>query len=95
MIYFLFLNEVDVCNFVNDTTPSVCYKNLAELLEKLERNPELAIQLFEDSYMKLNTGKWHLLISGHKYKHQWAQLDKDMVCEENKVKLLRTTIDNE
>ena len=45
MIYFLFLflSEIDVCNFADDTTPFVCHKNLAELLEKLERNPELAI----------------------------------------------------
>ena len=30
----LFLNEIDVCNFDNNTTPSICRKNLAELLEK-------------------------------------------------------------
>ena len=30
--------------------------------------------------MKFNTGnKCLLLISGHKYKHQWTQIDKDMV----------------
>ena len=44
--------------------------------------------------MKLNTEKCHLLISGHKYEHQWAQI-KDMVCEGNKVKLLGITIDKE
>ena len=68
------------------------HKNLAELLEKLERNSELAIHWFEDNYMKLNTDKCHLLISGHKYEHQWAQLDRDKVWEENEVKL---TIDSE
>ena len=32
------------------------------------------------NYMKFNTGnKCLLLISGHKYKHQWTQIDKDMV----------------
>ena len=31
---FLFLNEIDVCNFDNNITRSMCYKNLAELLEK-------------------------------------------------------------
>ena len=45
--------------------------------------------------MKLNTDKYHLLISGHKYEHQWVQIGKDMVWEENKVKLLETTIDHE
>ena len=45
--------------------------------------------------MNLNTGKCHLLTFGHKYKHQWAQIGKNMVWEENKVKLLEKTIDNE
>ena len=43
----------------------------------------------------LHTGKCHLLIYGHKYEHQWAQIGKGMVCEENKVKLLGIKIDNE
>ena len=46
--------------------------------KKREGNSELAIQWFEDNYMKLNTGKCHLLISGDKYKHQWTQIVKDM-----------------
>ena len=45
--------------------------------------------------MKLNTDKCHLLKSGHKYKHQSAEIGKDMVWEENKVRLLGITIDNE
>ena len=32
---FLFLNEIDAYNFDNNTTPSMCHKNLAELLENL------------------------------------------------------------
>ena len=44
--------------------------------------------------MNLNTGKSHLLISGDKQEHQWAQIGKDMACQENKVKLLGKTIDN-
>ena len=39
----LFLNKIDVCNFANDNTRFVWNKNLAELLEKLERNSELDI----------------------------------------------------
>ena len=62
---FLFLNEIDVCNFDNNTTPSMCHKNLAELLEKRERNSKLTIHWVEDNYMNLNAIKCHLLISGH------------------------------
>ena len=88
------MNKIDVSYFSNDTTPFVCCKNPA-VVEKLERNSELAIHWLEDNYMKLNTDKCHLLISGHKYEHDWAQIGKDMVWEENKVKLLGITIDNE
>ena len=83
---FLFLNEIDVSNFVNDTSHFVCHKNLKELLEKLERNTELAIHWFENNYIKLHTGKCHLLISGPKYEHQQTEIGKDMVWEENKGK---------
>ena len=31
---FLFLNEIDVCNFDNNTTPSTYHKNLAETSKK-------------------------------------------------------------
>ena len=61
----------------------MCHKNLAELLEKLERNSELAISWFEDNYMNLNTGKCHLLIFGYKCERQWAQIGKNMVLEES------------
>ena len=62
-------------------------QNLAELLEKLEINSELAIQWFEGNYLNVNTGKCHLFIFGHKYKHQWAQIGENMV--------LGKTINNE
>ena len=65
----------------------MCYKNLEDLLQKLQRNSELAINWFEDNYKCL------LLISGHEYEHQWAQISKNMVWEENQVKYLEITID--
>ena len=68
---FLFLNEIDICNFDNNTTPSVCHKNLIETYqEKLEKDSELAMHWFEDNSMNSNTVKCHLLISGHKYEYQ-------------------------
>ena len=72
----------------------MCHKNLANLLEKLERNSELAIHWLEENYMNLNTGKSHLLIFAHKYEHQWAQIGKEMVWQENKGKFLGKTTGN-
>ena len=63
---FFALNKIDICNFVDNTTPYVCASNLKSVLEKLERNSELVIAWFEMNYIKLNTDKCHLLISGNK-----------------------------
>ena len=64
------------------------------VLERLEHNSELAIAWFEMNYMKLNTDKCHLLISGNKNEYMWAKLDEDIVWESNDVELLGVTIDN-
>ena len=86
-IFFAF-NEIDICNFADGTTPYVCDSNLKSVLEKSEHNSELAIAWFEMNYMKLNTDKCHLLISGNKNEYMWAKLDEDIVWESNDVERL-------
>ena len=54
---FIFLNEIEVCNFDNNNTPSMFHKKLAELLENFLRNSELPIHCFENNYVNLNTDK--------------------------------------
>ena len=76
---FFALNETDICNFADDTTPYVSDSNLKSVLEKLEHNFELAIAWFELNYMKLNTDKCHLLISGNRNEYMWVKLDEDIV----------------
>ena len=39
------------------------------------------------NYLKLNTDKCHLLISGNKKEYIWAKLDQDIVLECNDVEL--------
>ena len=46
------------------------------------------------NYMKLNTEKYHLLISENKNEYMWVKLDEDIVWESNDVELLGVTIDN-
>ena len=46
------------------------------------------------NYMKFNTGKCNLLISGNKNEYMWAKLDRDILWEGNNVELLGVTIDN-
>ena len=91
---FFFLQDINICNFADDTTPFVCNEILESVLDKLEGNSELAIFWFQNNYMKLNTDKSHLLVSRTKYEHSWAKTGDDKIWESNKVKLLGVTIDN-
>ena len=52
---FFQLNDIDICNFADDTTACVCDFNLESVIESLKENSELAITWFERNYMKLNT----------------------------------------
>ena len=76
---FFTLNEIDISNFADNTTPYVCDSNLKSVLQNLEHNSELAFARFEINYMKLNIEKCHLLISENKNEHMWTKLDEDIV----------------
>ena len=54
---FYLLNDIEICNFADDTTEYVCDFNLELFLEKLQENSELAVTWSEKYYMKLNTDK--------------------------------------
>ena len=41
---FYILNDVDICNYVDDTTPNVCNSSLKVVIEKLEKSSHLAIK---------------------------------------------------
>ena len=55
----------------------------------------LAIRWFENSYMKLSTNKYHLIVSVYKHEQVWANIGKDLIWESNDVKLLGITIDRD
>ena len=76
---FFAIIEIDICNFLDDTTPYVRDSNLKSVFEKLEQNSEFAIAWFEINYMKLNSDKCHLLISKNKNEYTWAKIDQDIV----------------
>ena len=60
---------------------------------RLERDSALAVCWFESNYMKLNTDKYHLIISGNKHESLWADIGNDRIWESNCVKLLGINID--
>ena len=89
------INKSDVCNYADDNILHACDINMAKLMDKLEGAAESAIRWFENNGKKLNTDKYHLLISGHKYEHMICRIDNTKVIESHIVKRLGINIDSE
>ena len=92
---FFILKNTEICNFADDTTPHACDTNLDELLLCLEHDTVLTVCWFESNYMKLNTDKCHLIISGNKHESLWTDIWNDKIWESNNVKLLGVNIDRD
>ena len=41
------------------------------------------LAIFENNYMKLNTGKFYLIVSHYKHGHVWSNIGKDLIWERN------------
>ena len=74
ILFNIYLNDLlyltqmtQVCNFSDDTTFFVCDKDLNNLINRLEHDTAIAVEWFENSFMKLKQDKCHLLVSGHKH----------------------------
>ena len=59
----------------------------------LEHDGFLAVEWFENNYMKLNQDKCHLLVAGHKHESVWAKIGEAKIWESHKQKLLGLVID--
>ena len=71
-LFFVLKDDTDVCSFADDTSTHTCDISLDELSMRLEHDSALAVCWFESNYMKLNTDKCHLIISGNKHGSFWA-----------------------
>ena len=49
-------------------------KILNILINRLEHDTALAVEWFENNFMKLNQDKCHLLVPGHKQETFWANI---------------------
>ena len=54
---FFIIEETDVCNYADANTLNACDMSIENLLKRLEHDSVLAIEWFENNYMKLNEGK--------------------------------------
>ena len=92
---FFFLKDVGICNFADDTTTHTSDESLVNVLKSLEKSSMLAINWFENNYMKLNTDKRRLIVSGYKYEQAWANIGKGLTWESNDAKIHGVTIDRD
>ena len=90
---FFLIDYTEVCNFADDTTIFACDKDLGSLINRLEHDSFLAIEWFQNNYMKLNEDKCHLLVGGYKHESIWAKIGDARIWESNKQKLLGVHID--
>ena len=72
LLYVLCFMFYVLCFFFVDTTPYVYSKNLDFVLTKSEEHSIMAMEWFENNYMKINSDKCHLFISENNFKHSWA-----------------------
>ena len=82
-----------VCNFAYETAVYVCDKDLNILINRLEHDTALAVEWFENNFMKINRDKCHLLVSGNKHETVWAKIGETKIWESKKQKLLGVVID--
>ena len=93
--FFFFLKDVGICNFADNTATYVSDKSLENALKSLDKNFVFAISWFENNYMKLNTDKCRLIVPWYKHEQVWVNIGKNLLWENNNVKLLGVTIDRD
>ena len=90
MLYFL--EDFDIENYANDYT-LYCAGNSTEfVVDNLERSSTILFKWLNNNYMKVNTGKSHLLLSGNS--RATPTIDNSYIESEDEQVLLGITIDS-
>ena len=81
---FYFLEDYDIANYADDSTPYNGYKNVESVVNNLEHSSSILFKWLNDNYMKVNTGKSHLLVSGNvkskaKIDNNYIESEKEQV----------------
>ena len=95
ILFNIYLNDlfyltemIQICSFAADILFYVCDKDLNTLYNRLEHDTALAVEWFENNFMKLNQDKCHLLVPGHKRETVWANIGETKINKNCLVWLL-------
>ena len=58
-----FLEDFDIVNYADDTTPYCADKSAKFIVNNLEQSTTILFEWLNNNYMELNAGKSHLLLS--------------------------------
>ena len=59
-IFFYFIEEFDIANYVDDSTPYFANKSAEFLASNLEQSSTILFEWLNNNFMKVNAGKSHL-----------------------------------
>ena len=62
---FHFLEDFDIAHYADDLTPYYAGKSAEFVISNLEQSLPVLFEWLNNNYMKINTGKSHLLLSGN------------------------------
>ena len=89
---FYFLEDFDIANYADDSTPYNAGENIEFVVNNLEQSSSILFKWLNDNYMKVNTDKSHLLVSGNV--RATAKIDNNYTESEKEQMLLGITIDS-
>ena len=89
---FYFMEDFKITNYADDSTPFGAKLNHKSVVEELEISSSVLFTWLRNNFMKANTGKRHLLLSGRN--KLTANIDGNVTeSEDNKI-LLGLNIDS-
>ena len=89
---FYFLQDFDIANYADDSTPYCAGKSAEFVVNSLEQSSAILFEWLNNNYMKVNTGKSHLLFSGNS--RATATIDNSYTESDDEQVLLGITIDS-
>ena len=89
----MFVPDIDICNYADDTTLYVSGTGTIHILNKLESSVSTVAGWFTDNCMRLNREKCHFMVSGDQSNDLTLQIYTIPVVERREQKLLGISVD--
>ena len=89
----MFVPDIDICNYADDTTHHVSGTDIIQILNKLESSVLTVAGWFTDNCMRLNREKCHFIVFGDQSNDLTLQIETIPVVENREQTLLGITVD--